>query len=166
MKNKLQDLYPILDEYTENIILKELGDIRLPIDIEKIIDNYGITLKKKSIPNDAIDGAIKIAEDFAIMVINTHNNAEVRQRFTMAHEFGHFISYQYQGKTGEITEFRDGTSSIGINAEEIFANKFAASILIPISKLKKLDLSSPKAFEAFQVSSQAFAIRIKMESLG
>ncbi len=154
----LCDLYPILDNYTESIILKELGEINLPINIEKIIENYGITLKKECIDNEEIAGAIKITDDSAIIVINTYNNAEVRQTFTMAHEFGHFISYKVQGMIGEIIEFRDGTSSIGESSEEIFANRFAASILIPKSKLKELEEVSP---EKFNVSPQSFAIRMR-----
>lgn len=158
---QLYELYPILENYTEKIIKEELGKITLPIDIEKIIQNYGIDLYKMNM-SDNESGAITIKKDKCGIAIN-EKNSEIRQRFTMAHEFGHFISYRYQRKTGEIVEFRDGTSSLGINIEEIFANKFAALILMPKSVMISLvrHLNNKELATVFLVSEKAVTNRIR-----
>lgn len=161
MVKSLYELFPILDDYAESIIKKELGTISTPVDIEKIVDNYGICISKEKM-EDYQSGAIAIDEDTCGMVINS-NDAEVRQRFTIAHEFGHFVSYKYQGKTGNITEYRDSTSSLGNNIEEVFANKFAAAVLIP----KKLFLSlyqytdEKELANIFNVSDACIRNRVK-----
>lgn len=162
MSKKISDLFNILDEYTESIIIKELGKMVAPINIETIIQNYGIQIFKRSISSNE-SGAIVIKDNESGMIIN-QNEPINRQRFTMAHELGHFISYRLQGKTGEIIEFRNGTSSLGTNIEEIFANKFAASILMPktliINMLNVTDDIVKLAF-AFGVSKKAMENRFK-----
>lgn len=57
-----------------------------------------------------------------------------RQRFTIAHELGHFLLHE--GITNHVdrsyrVNFRSAESSQATNVEEIEANYFAASILMP-----------------------------------
>lgn len=66
-------------------------------------------------------------------VVNVNENVR-RQRFTLAHEIGHYI-HQYQDHpddrpTGK-TEYRDELSSTGKDSNEIWANQFAAALLMP-----------------------------------
>jgi len=65
---------------------------------------------------------------------NTYNDPHplVRQRFSIAHEIGHFILHQKQGqlfidKTYKVF-LRDQLSSSGENIQEIQANQFAAAL--------------------------------------
>jgi Zn-dependent peptidase ImmA (M78 family) len=72
---------------------------------------------------------------------NQHPN---RQRFTMAHELGHFFVHQYYGSEdvehvdGDFRlHWRNDTSSQGIDWGEIEANRFAAALLMPENLLKE-----------------------------
>jgi Zn-dependent peptidase ImmA (M78 family) len=102
-------------------------------------------------------------------------HASVRQRFTIAHEIGHF----YLRHVGEIfveehvLNKRDGRSSYAIDPKEIEANNFAAALLMPaqmvgravidrINKnpsIKLEDLTDDLA-EKFHVSRQAMGYRL------
>lgn len=161
---KLKELYPLLEEYTQKIILNELGELKAPIDIEKIIEEYGIEVIRGEFEQNE-SGAIKIVEWGARIVVNS-TEPVVRQRFTLAHELGHYISYRVQKKTGTIVEYRDGTSSLGSSEEEVFANRFAASILMPIPIISHMigktdDLS--EIARNLNVSKEALTHRIKNE---
>lgn len=172
MSKNVWDLMKIVDEFTETLIRKSLEEIKLPIQIEKTVEYYGINIEKVDMPHGQA-GVIEIANDAAGMVINKQDSY-VRQRFTIAHELGHFISCRYQGKTDRISESNDvlqysrnEDSSSGFDPEEVFANKFAASILMPKIKIMEIDkidtLTIDELALLFEVSTQA--MRYRLESL-
>ncbi len=166
MKKTVWDLVKIVDDYSESVIKQALKHITLPIPIEDIIKHYGINIELVPMPEEQ-SGAIVINQDTAGMIINK-NDAYCRQRFTMAHEFGHFVSCRYQNTTDKITEYkdvleyrRDENSKLGRDSEEIFANKFAAAILMPRSVLLELrSLSIEELAVAANVSTQAMQYRL------
>lgn len=165
MVKSVTDLFSIIENYTESIVVRELGGLKAPIDIKTIVKNYGIKVITEDMDKDK-SGVIVIEENKSGIIINK-SDSWCRQRFTLAHEFGHFISYKLQNKTGSIIEFRDGRSSLGFNEEEIFANKFAAAILMPRSLLIGLlnmvdgDNYINSIAKVFDVSEKALEIRIK-----
>lgn len=62
---------------------------------------------------------------------------EHRNRFTLAHEIGHYI-HKYQGTEWDsrivgLVEKRDELSARGTDKEERWANSFAAALLMPAS---------------------------------
>ncbi|MBP9741930.1 MAG: ImmA/IrrE family metallo-endopeptidase [Burkholderiales bacterium] len=170
----------IVDTIAEKILINVLGkEIKLPVDIDRISNMLGVHSEVKELP-DSISGAIKIENDKASMVIN-QSHAPVRQRFTKAHEIGHLIAYiltkskkdgfvdrgDFDDKLQSLIERnRDYNSSNGSDPEEIFANKFAAAILIPYSKISNFlekNQSNDIALLAdnFGVSKKAMEYRIK-----
>lgn len=163
------------------------------VDIEKIATSLNISIEKHEMENKK-SGKVTISDNGCTMIINS-KDCKTRQRFTIAHELGHYISYKYNKKTGtrEDTEdggkeidgsilgflndnnqisqenkkneeaARDDRSEMGINLEEIFANQFAASILIPKPLLiTALQETSDIAIlaEKFLVSRLAMQYRI------
>lgn len=83
----------------------------------------------------------------------------VRQRFTIAHEIGHY--YLNHKNTGVL--MRDEKSSLGTRKEEIEANAFAAELLMPeqlFSKYYYLGLSEEELAFKFGVSMEAVRNRI------
>jgi Zn-dependent peptidase ImmA (M78 family) len=100
---------------------------------------------------------------------------EVRQRFTIAHELGH---WRLHGKKEVIVDhlvridFRDDRASAATHHEEIQANAFAAELLMPsefiLLELKKRGLSEAEGVgevvedlaERFEVSQQAMEYRL------
>ncbi len=101
--------------------------------------------------------------------------APVRQRFTIAHEIGHFVLHTstsgvFIDKRYTAVFRRDQDSATGEHLEEIQANQFAASLLMPedllLSELRNhhFDLGDEQGLrelaDRFQVSAQAMSIRL------
>ncbi|MGZ3457243.1 MAG: ImmA/IrrE family metallo-endopeptidase [Archangium sp.] len=86
------------------------------------------------------------------------SDAEVRQRFTCAHELGHLMRHTLVGR------HRD-TNFTG-NRVEVEANKFAASLLMPFWMLEPLVETEgpyvPYLARVFGVSERAMEIRLSM----
>jgi len=111
----------------------------LPVDVARIIKDHQITLSVTPLPDD-ISGVLD-TRGKAIMLINSQHG-EKRQRFSMAHELGHYLLQS--GFSGVRMEkqayFRSNLSAQGTDEDEKQANRFAAELLIPTSLLReKLD---------------------------
>ena len=68
-------------------------------------------------------------------------HAPVRQRFTIAHELGHAVLHAREGihlDQAFRLRFRDQTSAMAIDPEEIDANSFAAELLMPADELNRV----------------------------
>ena len=63
-----------------------------------------------------------------------HKDSLERKRFTCAHEIGHFIDHGFD-KTNDIsfehTDYRGLSAQTGMEYREVFANRFAANLLMP-----------------------------------
>jgi len=120
---------------TADQVLKECGIRARPVPLDKIISHYGI--QQVDLPaNSDIFGAILQQDGHVVIAVNPNQHAN-RQRFTIAHELGHYFG-QMRGRTaGEHVDgdfrlhWRNNVSSAGVNWEEIQANRFAASLLMP-----------------------------------
>jgi len=121
------------DALATHMIISALGKIEAPIDVRKIAKHYKIEVVEIAMPSDNQSGMILIKSKDDVMIAINENEPESRRRFTIAHELGHYKSYELQGKTGEesVIEYRNGASSLGTSSEEVFANGFAASLLMP-----------------------------------
>lgn len=160
-KHTIQELILNVEATTENLLKNNLGDYSVPVDIDALADKLGLSVYYEKMDTDQA-GAILIESDKCGIIIN-EKDAPVRQRFTLAHEIGHFVSYKLQDKTGSVIEYRDGASSLGKNLEEVFANKFAAAILMPKIKLyevKKIINDCDELSEWFNVSSESMKYRL------
>ena len=107
-----------------------------PIPLEKILKSYKIGLNY-SILEDAVSGFLYNKDGKYIISVNSRHPI-VRQRFTIAHELGHYL-LNHQGDLfidkGYI--FRDFRSSTGNIRWEKEANKFAAELLMPQLMLER-----------------------------
>src|SRR3954467_13303562 len=59
-----------------------------------------------------------------------------RQRFTCAHELGHYVAAEGKAETLEYVEHRALLASQGTKPDEIYANKFAAALLMPADAVR------------------------------
>jgi len=135
--------------------------------------------------SDDISGLLIINDHSAKIGINK-KHADVRKRFTIAHELGHYcLGHSRKGsvfldnheKTMSMRLYRNSESSTGENIQEQEANAFAASLLMPTQliadEIDKYsfdltnDLGSSKKGDdidnlakSFKVSSQAMAFRL------
>lgn len=120
-------------------------------------------IELKMVPlSDDISGYIEKVNGKYVIVIN-NLQSPLRQRFTLAHEFGHYSLHRdnLEGKHQDTTLFRDANEdSLGI---EYAANDFAAELLIPKEKFElaiKSGTNTPKQLSAlFQVTEKAILYR-------
>ena len=145
-----------------------------PVNIEGIIRSLGIDLDKKATLDDEIAGQIEYLGGSKYKISANSKDHYYRQRFTLAHELGHFLYHSHLIGEGvdddkayrSVPDGRFYNQSIG-SREETEANRFAASILMP---REAVDLAWTELRDAeqmakrFQVSKAAMQIRL--EGLG
>lgn len=143
-----------------------------PIDVVEVATKHGLEVKPYDLGD--VSGVLHINNDKGIIGYNP-KHTKVRQRFTIAHELGHYVMHK---NTGDIfidnsfnqIHYRDEKSSTGEIVKEQEANAFAAALLMPEDALVKeiknhnFDLADESAFtelaDLFNVSIQAMTYRI------
>lgn len=154
-------------------ILEKCNVNKLPIDVNKIAEKYNIEIKLKPYDgNDDLSGVLLRESEQTIIGVNA-NHPETRQRFTIAHEIGHFLLHEGDPLFIDkkyFVNYRHSTATDGANAKEIEANNFAGMLLIPTRFLEKdlneesVDILDAKAIEKlskkYNVSDQAMSIRL------
>jgi len=149
--------------------LTRAGINKLPISPVDVAQSLGVTVKLGLLPED-LSGFLMLEGDAAIIGVNSVH-PKPRQRFTIAHELGHFLLHPSRNFVDrQVLYFRDSRSSQAVDVAEIEANKFAANLLMPerfVNKLVKgrpVDLQDDERVEelarAFGVSTQAVVFRL------
>ena len=136
------------------------------VDIEKIINNHkDLVLRKDDKLKSTVSGYLKFKEGKWELGVNSNHHVK-RQRFTMAHEFAHFVLHRDERGTFEDEEiyFRKGNDS----SIEFKADEFAAALLMPESLFKKAIIEDgikkiTELAELFNVST--LAIKHRAQSL-
>ncbi len=155
-------------------LLDRHGIVEPPTPVEDLAAGNGIVVIREPFEDDGVSGVL-IREPSRIMIIVNAANALVRQRFTIAHEIGHFELHQgdvYLDGRARVN-FRDGLSSMATDREEIEANAFAAALLMPAAcirsafetAVRNATISSEDELAEllgarFNVSRQAMLIRL------
>jgi Zn-dependent peptidase ImmA (M78 family) len=125
-----------------------------PIPIQEIAEFF-MPVIKYNFP-DHISGTIINEEDFTVIGVNAQQ-AKVRQRFTIAHELGHYLLGH--DHTRMIDEKFDAPDH-----KEKDANQFASELLMPFIFLEKDVKKSPVSLQSlaskYEVSEQAMSIRL------
>jgi Zn-dependent peptidase ImmA (M78 family) len=144
----------------------------LPVPVNKIAESRGLTIKPYDL-GEAVSGVLVIKQGVGTIGINP-TESMVRQRFTVAHELGHFELHNdgdelFVDKAFKV-HFRDQNSSKGEIKKEQEANAFAAALLMPEKFIRKeiekhsFDLSDEDSMKTlaktFNVSVPAMTFRI------
>ena len=151
--------------------LLSAGVAELPIRVDRVANHLGIAIEQADLGKDC-SGVLIRQRGRAVIGVN-RRDFRTRQRFTVAHEIGHFVLHEQQAYVDSeyAMNFRDLESGSGSKTEEIEANRFAAALLMPESLVKKefnarrFDLAGDDdelrlLAEKFGVSAQAMAIRL------
>ncbi len=167
-----------LEKLAASTLSKNGVDRKLPIDVEALAKVLGISVRHEPFDEDMSGVLIKEKDQTTIGVNSAHSIS--RQRFTIAHEIGHFV-LKHEGevfvdKTLRNNTFvlrRDGKSSLGTSLWEIHANQFAAALLMPkelvlVQVAKRLDKKNKMTSDeligdlakVFLVSRQAMEFRL------
>jgi Zn-dependent peptidase ImmA (M78 family) len=106
-------------------LLKGLGIKQAPVQVEAIAAQYSILIRRG--PHSAFSG-ILIRKDGAALIGVSSSESPVRQRFTIAHELGHFFLHPSKDA---FVDYRDNLSGAARTPREREANAFAAALLMP-----------------------------------
>lgn len=162
----------------ELITLKILKDLEIenpPVKIKKVAERIGIKVKMDDF-GDGISGFLAFKNGNGLIGINP-SEPIVRQRFTVAHELGHYHLHCGAVESFFVSKihFRDEKSSTGEIKKEREANAFAASILMPITMLQRAIDMLPSSYseeqvikslaKIFEVSTIAMSIRLSRVGL-
>jgi Zn-dependent peptidase ImmA (M78 family) len=128
-------------EAKANLLLKKTGINSAPIEIERIAEYLGVDIKYDDLDDD-VSGFLSVDPDHAVAVINSEHHPN-RQRFTIAHELGHFVLHVKSNEGLFIDKkyavhHRDSKSSLGTVDTEREANLFASALLMPRSLVREL----------------------------
>ncbi len=119
-------------------ILLSAGVQSPPVPVEEIAARHGAEIRFEPFEGD-LSGLLFREQGRAIIGVNSWH-AEVRQRFTIAHELGHLLLHQ-RGELHVDRDFRvhkrDDRSSQAIDSFEITANAFAAELLMPTGLVRE-----------------------------
>lgn len=142
------------------------GYLNLPVDPARVAELLGLQPQKLMLDFD-VDGLLvrdKKGEPLKV-VFNAHASPQ-RQRFIVAHEIGHWV-HEYQNESDDsvfgVVEDRDDTSSRRIYGEEIWANRFAAALLMPAAIVRRHwgeGRTRDELAEMFGVSRLSMDVRI------
>src|SRR5438309_1044692 len=146
-------------------LLRKNRMVRPPVPVDKIAESLGILIRYEP-AEDKLSGALIRKSSENVIGVNSSHHPN-RQRFTIAHEIGHFVLHKgihlHVDESFRIN-LRDGT----INWEEIQANTFAAELLMPIEfitrdaeRLGRVGENEVSHFaRRYQVSQRAMEIRL------
>lgn len=153
-------------------LLKSCGVMDVPVPLDIVAHRLELNVEYASLGDD-VSGLLVLDNSNATIGVNK-NHPNARQRFTIAHEIGHYVLHRNASElfidTKYSAVFRDSKSSSGEDRMEIQANMFAAALLMPRTLLEEMiqseeiDLGDDYALaslaEKFGVSLQALAYRL------
>ena len=155
-------------------LLAEHNYTSAPINLETIAQTQNAIVHKQPVGDD-VSGFLYRNNTKSTAVIGVNmNQSENRQRFTIAHELGHYLLHTGNDVHVDhsfVIKKRDSKSSQGVDVEEIEANLFAAELLMPatflehdLAQMDGLDLMDEtqinRLANRYRVSVQAMAIRL------
>lgn len=154
-------------------LLEKANAYQTPVPIDRICRYLSLKVRPVDL-GDEVSGVLVVSGAGGEIGYNASQHA-VRQRFTVAHEIGHFVLHHavralFIDKKYAAVYKRDQSSSQGEQLLEIEANRFAAALLLPrglvLDKIRAyhLDLGSETGLrelaDLFSVSTQALSIRL------
>lgn len=144
-------------------ILKMYRILESPVNVTDIAGKLGFSIVSFPFP-DTISAVIRIDNGKKIIGVN-QKHPETRQRFSIAHELGHYLSgHENFSHEHEIFVDRDKKYLDPHHRDEEEADEFAAELLMPEPMLKKdvleNKLNASTLAQKYNVSEQAMWIQL------
>jgi Zn-dependent peptidase ImmA (M78 family) len=154
-------------------VLRDKRAWQAPVPIDAVAQRLGLQTEASAFGDD-ISGLLVIERGCGVIGYNSAH-ARVRQRFTIAHEIGHYLMHVKPSTQSRLfidryVAFRDDESSAGSDLEEVEANAFGAALLMPGPLIREeirrrqLDLDDEDDLIAlakrFHVSTSAMSYRL------
>lgn len=140
-----------------------------PTNIFHIAKQLDLKIYEAIFDRDDVSGMIE-ARNKKIYIAK--QDSEQRQRFSIAHEIGHYVLHHsgnidYEQYEHKHISFRDNAASLGFDIREIEANFFAANLLMPESRIKELFTEGFSLQElAYYMNVSKAAMTYRLEYLG
>lgn len=137
-----------------------------PIDVLAVAVDFGVKVYSAGLATD-VSGVLMRDKQYGapsgFVIFVDRDEPSVRQRFTAAHELGHFVLHR--DLIGDRLEDNYLLRSSGLsNRQEVEANKFAADLLMPWKLINAAMANrrySPRELaDLFKVSELAISIRL------
>ena len=157
-------------------VLVQLAVRGAPVPVEHLALQLGLSVERAQLGDD-VSGILVVRDGRGLIGVNTAQ-APTRQRFSIAHEIGHFLLHRNvmsvfidkQFTRPYLAAFRDATSATGEDKREREANAFAAALLMPERFVRNVvtDLGADADDDGaiallakrFEVSQQAMTFRL------
>ena len=162
-----------IERLTRKTLIKTRA-LRIPVDVALVAHRLGLHVEQADLPAE-VSGFLTLRGKRGTIVYN-ETHPRVRQRFTIAHEIGHYVMHRDQSDLFIDKRYplwlRDTNASTGERLQEIQANHFAATLLMPRTAVEEaysgleydLDLDDEDRLDelarSFAVSNQALSIRL------
>jgi Zn-dependent peptidase ImmA (M78 family) len=157
-------------------LVQEHGIDRPAVDVKYLAQRLGIHVVHLDLNRDGLSGMLITQPELVPTIVVHATHPEVRQRFTIAHELGHFVLGHHKRDAGHVLvdrtyTYRGPRASEGLDAIEVAANHFASALLMPTSLMMwaMREYAIDPAFDdddienlanKFNVSLQAMTIRL------
>lgn len=119
-----------IEKIAEDLLNQMKLDVT-PVPVEEIATKLQIKIGRE--PSEDFSGILIRKDGKALIGINS-TESHVRQRFTIAHELGHFLLHPNKAT---FVDYRDNQKDIMRTPREKQANAFAAALLMPRTRLVK-----------------------------
>ncbi len=141
----------------------------LPVDPFQVATSLGIKVYTAGLGTNVSGMLVKRRGQDPEIYVNS-SDSDNRQRFTVAHELGHYFKRSAAGEEEwEDIDYRDPLTSQGTDGAEVYANKFAASLLMPSDEVKRLFKEygpSATAVLAYEFGVSEDAMNFRLINLG
>jgi Zn-dependent peptidase ImmA (M78 family) len=137
----------------------------LPVDPIEIAQQLGIKVYKSALDTGISGMLIKEPGKDPEIYLNSTDSIN-RQRFTCAHEIGHYIKRVATGEDEWATiDYRNPLSSEGSDPDERYANRFAASLLMPRKEVERLHKEYRLAALSYEFGVSEDAMNYRLDNL-
>jgi Zn-dependent peptidase ImmA (M78 family) len=137
-----------------------------PVDPVTIAEQLNINVMDTELPENVSGALFKDPGKDPVITLH-YSDSDARKRFTCAHEIGRYIARLENCTTQdsfEFVDYRHRESSQGDNKIEVFANQFAADLLMPrpeVTKQVEKGLDLIELAQYFGVSHGAMTVRLQ-----
>jgi Zn-dependent peptidase ImmA (M78 family) len=142
---------------------------KCPVDVDKLAAQIGLPVSYVQMSEDISGELVRVDGRYKINI--NANHPRTRQRFTLAHELGHYVYHRSLIGDGvnDNKAYRTTTTAKNFNPRvkaehETEANRFAASLLMPMAMIDHLyrveGMTVEEVAERMQVSKHAASIRL------
>jgi Zn-dependent peptidase ImmA (M78 family) len=143
----------------------------VPVDVEAIARGIGVDVRLERL-EDEVSGMLLVRDGNPVIGVNARHHPH-RQRFTLAHEIGHYALHRHEVQfflDAAPVFYRKEGAEPQTRSYELAANAFAAALLMPETSVclamedDPIDVLDDRAVkrmaDRFAVSSQALMIRL------